>query len=245
MLDEGRSFDIIEFERKRIRTENKRRESEVPIELYAPWNPGEIFANLNRKRRFALELQKKGIFPTPNSKCLEIGCGKGGWLPELISWGIPEKNLSGIDLDEGRVKYAQNLIPVADLRVGDASDLPWANNTFDLIILSTVFSSILIKDVRQIIADEVVRVLKPGGGLIWYDLAVNNPRNENVKKCGRKEIKELFPSLKGSIKSLTLAPPLARSITPVSWTLACLLEAIPFLRTHLFAVLIKQNQDSK
>jgi len=91
-----------------------------------------------------------------------------------------------------------------------------------------------------LIADEIVRVLAPGGALLWYDFAYNNPRNPNVRGIGRAEIKKLFPELAGKIRTVTLAPPLTRLIAPRWWTLASFLEAIPPLRTHLIAVLIKQ-----
>jgi hypothetical protein len=47
--------------------------------------------------------------------------------------------------------------------------------------------------------------------------------------------------LQGKIRPVTLAPPLARLLAPNSWTLATFLEAIPLLRTHLMAVLIKSR----
>jgi hypothetical protein len=96
-------------------------------------------------------------------------------------------------------------------------------------------------DVRQLLADEIVRVLAPGGALLWYDFAYDNPANANVKGIKRAEVRRLFPSLRGRIKAVTLAPPLARLLAPRAWTLATLLEAIPLLRTHLMGVLIKSE----
>ena len=91
------------------------------------------------------------------------------------------------------------------------------------------------------IANEIVRVLAPGGALLWYDFAFDNPQNPHVRGISRSEITRRFPQLAGKIKSVTLAPPLARLIVPRSWTLATFLETIPFLRTHLLAVLIKPS----
>jgi hypothetical protein len=91
------------------------------------------------------------------------------------------------------------------------------------------------------VAADITRVLAPGGALLWYDFAVNNPRNPNVRRVGRKELQGLFPELRGSIRSVTLAPPLVRLVAPKSWLLATALEAFPFLRTHLLAVLLKRS----
>ncbi len=89
------------------------------------------------------------------------------------------------------------------------------------------------------VADEITRVLAPGGALLWYDCSVNNPRNANIRKVGRKHLIQLFPKLSGKIKTVTLAPPLARFVAPRNWTLATLLGSLPLLRTHLLAVLVK------
>jgi len=117
--------------------------------------------------------------------------------------------------------------------------MPWEDACFQLVIASTVFSSILDARVRELLAREIVRVLTSGGVLLWYDFAFNNPRNPHVRRVSRDEIRMLFPDLAGPIQSVTLAPPLARAIAPRSWIVATVLQAMPLLRTHLLAVLEK------
>jgi hypothetical protein len=85
---------------------------------------------------------------------------------------------------------------------------------------------------RKRIAQEIMRVLAPGGALVWYDFAYNNPSNTSVRKVSRREIRHLFPKLQGRIVTVTLAPPLARFVVPRSWLLATTLEALPILRTQ-------------
>ena len=89
------------------------------------------------------------------------------------------------------------------------------------------------------VAQEIFRVLRPGGALLWYDLAVNNPQNPHVRGVRAGQIRELFPQLHGSVKSLTLAPPISRALAPRSWLLATVLESVSLLHTHLLAVLVK------
>jgi ubiquinone/menaquinone biosynthesis C-methylase UbiE len=170
---------------------------------------------------------------------LEVGFGSQGWLGDLITWDVRENDLHGIELDSSRAKHAKEILPNADLRVGDATDLPWNDNSFRLVITSTVFTSILDSSVRELLASEITRVIAPGGALLWYDFAVNNPQNPNVRGVGRKELLRLFPRLGGRVKRVTLAPPLARLLVPRCFTLASLLECLPAFRTHLIAVLVK------
>ena len=221
----------------------RRRESEVAADLYAPWHMGEVFRHERRRRLAADMLHRTGVFPKPEDHCLEVGHGTLGWLADLIGWGVPSGHLHGIELDARSAEVARTRLPSADLRIGDATEMPWTEETFHLVIASTVFSSILDPRMRKMLAREITRVLAPGGALLCYDFAMNNPRNPNVRKLTRRELAELFPDLHGQVRSLTLAPPIARLIAPRCWWLATILEMIPFLRTHLLAVLIKRPTD--
>lgn len=226
-----------EPEKERLLNEYRRREREIPAGRYAPWDPAEMMLRSERKRLAATLLHKSETFPTPETPCLEVGYGRLGWLADLISWGVREESLSGIELDGERAAAAQALLPRADLRVGDASALPWHDDSFGLVITSTVFSSILDEEMRLSVAAEIVRVLQPGGAFLCYDFRLDNPRNNAVRGVGRRDLQRLFPGLKGEIRSTTLAPPLARWLAPKSFRAAFFMEALPFLRTHLIAVL--------
>ena len=206
---------------------------------YAPWRPEEIFMRAQRRRVAASLLVRAGAFPVAGQPCLEVGYGTLGWLGELLSWGLREGDLHGIELDAERARVAQLALPAADLRVGDATSLPWENSRFRLVVMSTVISSVLDPAVRALLAAEIERVIASGGALLFYDFAVDNPANDQVRGVRRAEIFRLFKGLRGEVRAVTLAPPLARMVAPWSWTLATCLEAIPFLRTHVVAVLRK------
>jgi ubiquinone/menaquinone biosynthesis C-methylase UbiE len=231
--------DFVVVERERMRLEYQRREREIVSDVYAPWQTAFRFMADERNRMAASMLHQAAVFPRTGDQCLEVGFGAAGWLSELIGWGIRESDLHGIDLDPERARKTRELLPATDLRDGDAVALPWCDGSMHLVIASTLFTSILDPDVRQLIADEIVRVLAPGGALLWYDFAYNNPRNRNVRGIGRSEIRRLFPTLQGRIRSVTLAPPLSRLIAPRCWPLAAILAAIPPLRTHLLGVLAR------
>ena len=211
---------------------------EIDGSRYARWQPAAAL-HLGTSRRIAARmLQNAGVFPHAGHACLEIGHGAVGWLGDLISWGVRETDISGIELDASRAQIARQLLPAADLRTGDASSLPWPDGTFHLVIASTVFSSILDSPLRQSIAAQIERVLGLMGRFFWYDLARNNPANPHVRKVAREKSRRLFPGLSGELRSTTLAAPVARAVAPLSWMLATVLEAIPPLRTHLLDVLV-------
>lgn len=233
----------IEAERGRILAENRRRESGSGAVRYAPWNPVEQFLVHQRKQVAAALLSRADRIPGPATRCLEVGFGRGGWLADLIAWGAPESNLFGVEIDPRRVLAVKRRLPAARLVVADARRLPWPERSFDLVILSLVLTSVLDPAARRRIASEVERVMASDGALLWYDFAVDSPGNPQVRGVDSAELRSLFPQLSGRIRSTTLVPPLARLIVPRSRWLAELLACLPFLRTHLLAVLNKPPAD--
>ena len=166
-MNDSEQLDFIRAERRRIQVEYQRREREVNSDLYADWQPASQFMIEGRNRTAARMLRRPRAFPDDASSCLEVGFGSHGWLSELKSWGVPETGLHGIELDANRAAKAQAQFPEADLRVGDAVELPWPSESFSLVIASTLFTSILDRKVRALIANEIERVLAPGGALVW------------------------------------------------------------------------------
>lgn len=195
---------------------------------------------LDGRRRLAAEMLKSAdAFPHPDTRCLEVGFGDGTWLVDLLSFRIRETSLHGVEIDPARAAVARRRLPAAHLVVTDGSGLPYRDGAFPLVLVSTVFTSILDTELQNALAGDITRVLAPGGVLLYYDFAVNNPRNPHVRGVPRRRVRELFPTLRGEVRRATLAPPLVRRVAPFSVALAELLHHVPLLRTHLLAVLKK------
>lgn len=227
---------------QRVRSEYERRARELPVHFYS-WNRAvNLFFHTETVRVCIEMLLQEGLFPLNEQKVADIGCGVGTWLLEFAQWGADPHSLAGIDLSENRVFRARRRLPEADLWTGDACDLPWPDGSFDLVTQFTLFTSILSTPVKQRIAAEMLRVLKPGGAVLWYDFRFNNPRNLNVRAIEVDEIRSLFPNCTVRLERMTLAPPIARRIVPVSWILALFLEKISFLRTHYLGIIRKPVQ---
>ncbi len=80
-----------------------------------------------------------------------------------------------------RIAEARTLCPEGiKLRCGNASSLGFEDSTFDLVLQSTVFTSVLDPGLKQQIAAEMIRVVKERGVILWYDYHVNNPWNSDV-----------------------------------------------------------------
>jgi ubiquinone/menaquinone biosynthesis C-methylase UbiE len=223
----------------RIRAEQLRRAREVPAGFYGWARPVNQFFHYRICQTAIAALVRANLFPLDGRAIADIGCGAGSWLLEFAQWGADPAQMAGIDLDEGRIVRARRRLPSADLRSGDAHHLPWPDSSFDVVSQFTMFTSILSSPMKVRTAAEMMRVLKPGGAILWYDFRFNSPGNPNVRGIEDAEIRSLFPGCGVTLQKITLAPPLARRLVPISWTAASLLEKAPFLRTHYFGIIHK------
>ena len=230
---------------ERIVAEYARRDASVPQDFYSLHRPPNLFAHQQRTRALLRLLYHEGLFPLDKQKILDVGCGAGEQLLRLESWGARPANLAGIDLVESRLTRAvarfggPDRPGTPDLRIGDASKLPWPNETFDIVHQATVFTSMMDHEMKRAVAREIGRVLKPGGVFIWYDFLFDNPRNPNVKGIRAREMRRLFPGCAIRLKRITLAPPIARRLVPITWIGALLLERLSIFNTHYLATIRK------
>jgi SAM-dependent methyltransferase len=202
---------------------------------YAPFEPANLLRTQTLERACAEALRGAGLLPWRDGRALDVGCGGGWWLRTLLRWGAPPSALAGVDALPEAARAAQGIHPAIGVTRAAADALPFPDGSFALVSQFTVFSSILDAAVRRRAAAEMLRVLRPGGTVLWYDFTAN-PLNRDTRGIGAREAARLFPDCRVSIRRLTLAPPLARVVSPRSWLAATLLEGLPPLRTHLLLV---------
>ncbi len=210
--------------------------------LYSRFNPAYLFMVQEREKLFLRLLSRHGCVAFETKKIFEVGCGSGDMLRDFVKWGARPENVIGIDLLPDRVAEAIQLCPKAmGIHQGNAAKLPFPDEAFDVVVQSTVFTSVIDAQIKRQMALEMRRVLKPDGIIVWYDYFVNNPRNPDVRGVKRREIYELFADCRIDLQRITLAPPIARLIAPYSWLMCYLLERIPLLCTHYVGIIRKQN----
>jgi SAM-dependent methyltransferase len=206
---------------------------------WSPENPGN--REMLRERHAVLRslLVAHHLLPLDGRMILDVGCGTGGELARLQSWGAQGRHLYGVDLLPERIAAAREAHPEMILSCGNAESLDFPDGTFDMVLLFTVLSSILDKVMAQRLCSEVGRVLKPDGAVLYYDFRFHNPYNLHVRRLKKRELPHLFPGYEMQFRSLTLLPPFARRLGRWTNGLYPILAGIPFLRTHLMCLLIK------
>lgn len=165
-------------------------------------------------------------------RVLDVGCGNGSFLRQLIDWGATPAHLAGTELQQERLEHARTR-SAAGVRwhLGGLDVFP--DDSMDLVSANTVFSSILDEDLRRMLAAEMWRVLRPGGWTMIFDFRYDNPRNPQVRKVADVELLRFWPAEQRHYRSLVLAPPLGRALASLPWILPELLAScVPLLRSH-------------
>jgi len=118
---------------------------------------------LSRKLRFddMFATRYKQLFridERENLKILEIGCGPGALAMALNRW-YPNAQITAIDRDSEFIRFAQEQEKNVRFMEGDATALPFEDNSFDVTISNTVSEHI---EPSKFFGEQL-RVLKPGG----------------------------------------------------------------------------------
>lgn len=200
--------------------------------LYPRFSSFQHFTRLEREYWIGYFLTKH--FADPGSlMVLEVGAGAGSNIPAFLQFGVQRDHFYANELLPERAELLGAILPNQNVHTGDARTYP-TQRKFDLIYISTVFSSVLDPKMKQELADHIYGLVKPGGLILWYDFVFNNPSNPNVKGVSLSELRGLFPQAEMQSHRVTLAPPIGRR---VGWLYPWL--NFPFLRTHVMVGIFK------
>ncbi|MEZ5355827.1 MAG: class I SAM-dependent methyltransferase [Bryobacteraceae bacterium] len=193
-----------------------------------------------RRRQWLVQqlLSDAAMLPLTGKKALEIGCGLGGNLASLEALGMRRDDMHGLDLRPEAIRGAKSTYPGINFAVGNAEALDFEDESLDVVMLFVVLSSVNPAMAANI-ASEVKRVLRPGGGVLWYEMRYRNPSNKNVRPYKRGDIASLFPDWTAHMRSTTVVPPLVRRLGFMNKVAYPILELIPPLHTHYLAVIKK------
>ena len=165
----------------------------------------------------------------PGSTVLDVGCGIGGSARILArDYGL---NVLGISISPGQIQRAQQLTPEGlscRFAVMNALDLQLENASFDAVW--SVEAGPHMPD-KQRYADELLRVLKPGGLLAVADW---NRRDPEVKPLNRKERWVMHQLLvQWAHPEFASIPGFRRNLEQSRWSTGSLVETADWSRETL------------
>lgn len=111
-------------------------------------------------------------YATPGCRILDIGCGSGKVTKLLASRGF---SVTGVDINAEALKLALSSSKSEELQQSplftrtDARHLPFADTTFDMVIMQAFLTTVTPKEDRSKVMQEACRVLKSGGHLYLAD----------------------------------------------------------------------------
>jgi ubiquinone/menaquinone biosynthesis C-methylase UbiE len=101
-------------------------------------------------------------------RVLEVSCGHGGGASYLVRTLGPA-SYTGLDFNRAGINFCRKRhnLPGLDFVCGNAENLPFADQSFDVVI--NIEASVTYLRVPRFLA-EVARVLRPGGHFLYADL---------------------------------------------------------------------------
>ncbi|MBI3895779.1 MAG: methyltransferase domain-containing protein [Acidobacteria bacterium] len=119
----------------------------------------------------------------PGETVVDIGCGAGMDLLLAARRTGPQGKAIGVDMSDAMIERASRAARLAalnnvELRKGDATDLPLADASVDVIISNGVLNLVPEKENAF---REIVRILRPGGRLQIADIVVEKELSEDIR----------------------------------------------------------------
>jgi ubiquinone/menaquinone biosynthesis C-methylase UbiE len=134
-----------------------------------------------------------------DERILDLGCGRGAVLM-LAAQHLTTGRAVGVDLWRGvdqsgnsaeatrRNAIAEGVADRVELHPGDTTALPFADNSFDVIVSSFAIHNIRGGAGRQKAIDEAVRVLRPGGRLLIADMRSTRRHEKHLAQMGMSDV---------------------------------------------------------
>lgn len=91
------------------------------------------------------------------TRVLDVGCAKGFMLHDFKEL-MPKLTIAGIDISEYAIEHAIETVKPS-LRVGNAKELPYEDNSFDLVISINTVHNLPLEDCKQALR-EIQRVTR-------------------------------------------------------------------------------------
>ena len=134
-----------------------------------------------------------------DERVLDLGCGRGAVLL-MAAQHLTTGRAVGVDLwrtvDQSgnsaeatqRNAVAEGVADRVELHTADMTALPFEDNSFDVVLSSLAIHNISGRAGREKAISEAVRVLRPGGRLMIFDVRATRHHQAQLAKIGMNDV---------------------------------------------------------
>lgn len=136
---------------------------------------------------------------TGDERILDLGCGRGAVLVTAARrlgtgravgvdlWRTRDQSGNAMEATR-RNAEAEGVADRVELHTADMTNLPFDDNTFDLVVSNVAMHNVKTRSGRDKAIDEVVRVLRPGGRVMIADLNATSQYHAHLAALGMAEV---------------------------------------------------------
>lgn len=150
---------------------------QLQIKALTLFSPVTLFQKLSMQSWYS-ETLHEWLVPHINGKqlrILDVGCASGYLSEYLYQYG---HTVAGLDSSKSMIKTAKRRIPEIDFKLGNACNLPYANDTFDFVLSASLIN--IITDPSALV-EQMVRACKTGGWItLLFPVSGFNDNNLNT-----------------------------------------------------------------
>ncbi len=164
------------------RVTRSKAEARVSYDKMSGWY--DLLAGLSEKKYKDMGLQILDI--QGGEKILEVGFGTGQCLKKMVEAVGESGRVFGVDLSQGMLERTRSrlrkagILESVELCLGDAAELPYADEFFDAIYSSFTLELFDTPEIPVVLAD-CQRVLRPGGRLCIVSMSKKSRSNLMVR----------------------------------------------------------------
>ncbi|MGH7246141.1 MAG: class I SAM-dependent methyltransferase [Candidatus Levyibacteriota bacterium] len=142
---------------------------QVPVDYYQKGVKNNFFQKFWHIKKLTIV---GSLIPFTPRKILDVGCASG-WFLSNIAKKYPKAKCFGIDIYKEAVLYGKKRYPKMSFRQADGHRIPFANNSFDLVICTEVLEHVenpnqMLLEIKRVLSEKGVAIIELDSASILF-----------------------------------------------------------------------------
>lgn len=184
---------------------------QVPVNYYQRGVRENFFQKLWHTHK--IKITKKIVGKIKFKNCLDVGCASGYMVSEIAK-AFPQAKYFGIDIYDKAIKYAKKTYLGIKFKIASASDIPFKDGSFDLILFYETIEHVenpkeCLKEIKRVLKKSGILILTMDSGsllfrliwLIWEKSKGRIWKGAHLHPFHHKELEQIIESAGFKIKN--------------------------------------------